>query len=380
MIPHAPRTLMRVLFVSGTSAGGAARSSHELADVMARRGHGVTVLMRNDRARFWTTIHRRAVNLRVKLGERRLAKLVDVAGRQIGTRLHDDITPRTYSSLLATRPENAARRVIKRFRPDVVVVNSIDLPAWRQLRNDVARLGLPVVLYIREETGLLHLSHSRVAPDFVVANATGHAERARELGHDAIVVPSIVDCAKCRVESTRERVLLVNPTAMYGVDVALALATARPDIPFTFAESIPLEPEELAALQEDIGMLGNVELQRSVPDARQLYSKVRLLLAPYRYPGRSRVIAEAQCSGIPALASTGYGVAEEVGEAGVTLDPDGPIELWIKAIGDLWDDPEHYERLSAAARRQVDAPDRQPNALAARFEDALLRVVLDARS
>jgi glycosyltransferase involved in cell wall biosynthesis len=362
---------MRVLFVSGTAAGGAARSTHELAAVMAGRGHDVATLMRDDDTPLWTTIHRRAVNLRVKLGARRSARVVDAMARRIGRRMRRDGVERPYPSFLATRPENAMARALGDLRPDVVVVNSIDLPAWRQVREDLRRRGVPVVLYVREETGLLHLSHSRVPPDLVIANAQGHVDGARSLGYDAVLVPSVVDCRGCGVQTTRRRVLLVNPTPMYGVDVALALARSRPDVPFTFAESVRLTAAELEMLERETAGLPNVVVRRFTPDPRALYADAKLLLAPYRYPGRSRVVAEAQCSGIPALGSNRYGLAEVIGDAGIVLDPDGPIEPWLRGLSAMWDDADAYDRLCALARARSAEEERQPATIAAKLERAL---------
>jgi glycosyltransferase involved in cell wall biosynthesis len=362
---------MRVLFISGTDAGGAARSTHELAAVLAARGHDVATVMRRDDEAFWTYFHRRGVNLRVKLGTRRAAKTVDTIVRRIGARLRPDPVSRSYPSFLAIRPENAMPAAVARIRPEVVIVNSIDLPAWRQLRHDLEARGLPVVLYLREETGLLHLSHSKVPPDLLIANATGHVEAARDLGYDATLIPSVVDCSTCTVETTRERVLLVNPTYMYGVDVALELAARRPDIPFTFAESITLDADEYAAVEQRGEALGNVDVRRFTPSLQALYADVRILLAPYRYPGRSRVIAEAQCSGIPTLGSDRYGLAEAIGDAGIVLDPDASVDQWERGLAAMWDDHERYTQLCEQARARSVAEDRRPDAIAARLEAVL---------
>jgi glycosyltransferase involved in cell wall biosynthesis len=260
---------------------------------------------------------------------------------------------------------------VARRHPDVVIVNSIDLPAWRQLRQDLADRDLPVVLYVREETGLLHLSHSKVPPDVLIANASGHVAAAHELGYDATLIPSVVDCATCTVATTRERVLLVNPTYMYGVDIALELAARRPDISFTFAESITLEAAEYAAVEQRCASLGNVEVRRFTSSLQELYADVRILLAPYRYPGRSRVIAEAQCSGIPTLGSDRYGLAEAIGDAGIVLDPDGSVDDWEQGLAAMWDDDERYTQLCEQARVRSVAEDRRPEAIAARLEAVL---------
>lgn len=368
---------MRILFVSGTGIGGAARSTHELARVLAGRGHAVATLVRDEGAPRRTALHRRIVNARARFASTPARGAIDRLARQVGRRLRPAAAAGSYAAWTALRPENALARAVATVRPDVVVVNSIDLPAWRQLRGDLAVHGIPVALYIREETGLLHLSHSRVFPDLVLANARGHAAAAAaaELGVDAIVVPSIIDCARCRVESTRKVALFVNPVAMYGVDVALELAARRPAIPFAFVESWPLRAAELAALKRALASRPNAELRRYRDDPRSLYGDARVLLAPYRYPGRSRVIAEAQCSGIPVLGSNGYGIAEAVGAGGVLLDPDGPIDDWAGALDRAWSDADWYEELSRAAVAHSGREEMQPDVIAATLERALAGLV-----
>jgi glycosyltransferase involved in cell wall biosynthesis len=320
-------------------------------------------------------VHRRAVNLRVKLGDGMPGRVVDHAVRRVGRSLRPDPVARAYPSWTAVRPENALDAAIAAVEPQVVVVNSIDLPAWRQVRDDLQRRGIPVALYMREETSLLHLSHSKVPPDVLLANATGHAEAAAALGYHATVIPSVVDCTSLRVESTRERVLFVNPIEMYGVDVALALAARRPDVPFAFVESWPLADEQLAELRATLAALPNVELRRFVPDPRELYRDTRILLAPYRYPGRSRVIAEAHCNGIPVLVSNGYGLAEAVGPGGLLADPDGPIDAWVDALARLWDEPAVYDEFAAAAREWSARPEMQPDTVVRALESALAAYV-----
>jgi glycosyltransferase involved in cell wall biosynthesis len=365
---------VRVLFVSGTSVGGAARSTHELASALRERGHTVATLMRRDDARWRTELHRRAVNLRVKTAGSPVARPVDLLTRALGRRLRTDPVADPHAGHLAVRPENALRRRVRAFRPDVVVVNSIDLPAWRQIHGDLFG-RVPLVLYIREETGLLHLSHSKLPPDLVLANADGHVQAARDLGHDARLVPSVVDCGTCQVESTRRVVLFVNPIPMQGVDVAIALARSRPDVPFAFVESWPLRESEWAELRAGVAECPNVELRRRVPDARTLLADASILLAPYRYPGRSRVIAEAQCNGIPVLASDRYGPKEAVGPGGLVCDPDGPVEAWTAALSAMWDDTVTYDRLAAAAWEHSRRPEMQPTAVAQACERALAEVV-----
>jgi glycosyltransferase involved in cell wall biosynthesis len=366
---------MRILLVSGVAVGGAARSTYELARVLGARGHTVGLVVRNEDAPRRTEFHRRLVNARVKTAGRPGNLLVDRATRLVGRRLEPGPPTENVRSWTAVRPENALPRALAAVQPEIVVVNSIDLPAWRQLRADLAERNIPVALYLREENGLLHLSHSKIPPDVLFANAEGHAAAAAKLGYDAVVVPSIIDCATCSVESTRERVLFVNPVPMYGLDIALEMARSRPEIPFAFVESWPLSDGDLHALEQQLAELPNVELRRFVDSPRALYRDARILLVPYRYPGRSRVVSEAHCSSIPVLASNLYGISEAVGGGGVLVDPDGPVSAWIDALDRMWPDGEAYDALVAAAHAASARPEIQPDSILGNFEATLDRAV-----
>jgi UDP:flavonoid glycosyltransferase YjiC (YdhE family) len=59
---------MRILFVSGTSIGGSAHSTRELAERLVARGHDVSILFRVEGAKRTRYVHKRAINLVVKLG------------------------------------------------------------------------------------------------------------------------------------------------------------------------------------------------------------------------------------------------------------------------------------------------------------------------
>jgi glycosyltransferase involved in cell wall biosynthesis len=366
---------VRILLVSGVGVGGAARSTYELARTLAHRGHDVGLVVRDETAPRRYEMHRRLVNLRVKTAGKPGAGFVDRLARFVGRGLRPGSAVPGAQSWIAIRPENALAAAIREIRPDIIVVNSIDLPAWRQLRADVAAQGIPVALYLREENGLLHLSHSHIDPDLLLANAQGHADGAAALGYEAIVVPSIVDCTTCRVTSTRERVLFINPVEMYGVDIALALAQQRPAIPFAFVESWPLADDDFAALEATLAALPNVELRRFLDTPQKLYGDTRVLLVPYRYPGRSRVVAEAQCNGIPVLASSLYGIAEAVGPGGILADPDGPLSVWLDALDRLWNDGAAYDALSAAALEHSGRAEMQPEHVVGVLEDALAHTI-----
>ena len=125
---------MRVLFVSGVAIGGSTRSTRELARRVAARGHTVAILERTSSTGPRQYVHKRAVNLRVKLGSSWAARLVDSAAATIGRRPRrepDEGALEIWSTIL---PENSLPFVRDAFRPDVVVASSVSRTGWRRMR------------------------------------------------------------------------------------------------------------------------------------------------------------------------------------------------------------------------------------------------------
>jgi hypothetical protein len=370
---------MRILFVSGVAVGGSARSTRELALGLARHGHTVGALFQVERAPGLRRLHKRTINLTVRLGSSPLARPASRAASLVGRharRTSDDPMLQTWETIL---PENSFPAVARSFRPDVVVASSIDRMSWRSIRARVRADCIPSVLYVREQNAFGHLTISQAPPDRIVTNAHTHTVTAAELGFDAATVPSLVTVDDCIVESTRTHVLLVNPTELYGVETAFALAEARPDLSFAFSESSPIAPEEWQRLEERVARLPNVELRHFVADPRTLYRDARVLLAPYRTNGRPRVVLEAQANGIPVLGSTESAVSEAVGPGGVVVDVDAPTVEWTRALGELVDDPDRYERYATAARQHSARPDVDTDSIIRRFEQVLEDLVASSR-
>src|SRR5579884_444345 len=366
---------MRILFVSGVATGGSARSTRELAAGLASRGHTVGALFGTTERPRLREVHRRSVNLRVKLDGSPLSTPVAWAGGFIGRRPRhangvDGV--QTWETIV---PENSFPLVAREFRPDVVVASSIDRMSWRSIRPSLTRSSVPAVLYIREQNGFGHLTISHVFPDLLVTNSDAHTSHARSLGFEAVTIPSVVTFDGCLVESTRRRVLYVNPTPLYGLDIALALAHDRPDVPFRFAESSPIDPAEWDELERQVASLPNVELCHFVSDPRVMFADARLLLAPYRTNGRPRVVLEAHANGIPVLGSDLPTIREAIGPGGIVVDPDAPRAEWVRALAELVDSPERYDAYVEAARVHAARPEVDPASIVDAFERELSALV-----
>jgi glycosyltransferase involved in cell wall biosynthesis len=368
---------MRVLFVSGSPAAGSLQSTSELAVRLERRGHAVAILQSARGGRLRRYLHKRAVNLAVKLEGRPGEHLVAAGGRAIArrARLLDPGPP--VSRWEALLPENALGTVIRRFAPQIVIASSIDRMAWRQIRSDLAAAGIASGLYLREETALGHFTVSAAPADVHLANADAHTDELRALGFDCVTVPSVVELDRCIVESTRERVLFVNPIDIYGVDIAIGLAEARPAVAFAFAESWRLDDDQRAGLLARLRALPNVELRARVDDPSQVYRDARILLVPYQHNNRPRVVLEAQVNGIPVLARDVPALREAVGVGGVLVADDAPIEQWARALDQMLE-PERYAELEQLARVHSARADVDPEQIVTRFEQAVSAFVENA--
>jgi len=370
---------MRILFVSGTAIGGSAHSTRELAERLTAHGHDVAILFRVEGPRV-RQLHKRAINLVTKLGSSPFASKVDRLAAMIGRTPTRDRTALTYQVWESVVIENSIRTVIRSFGPDVVVASSLGRVAWKRIRLILKSLGIPSVLYIREESGLGHLSISEAPPDQLLTNAHTYADRAAAMGTPAVMIPSVVTVDRYLVETTRERVLFVNPVPSYGLETALELAAARPDVPFAFVEWWKLEDDERAALNQRLAeKLPNVLLRPATDDPGAVYADAGVLLAPFLLDGRPRVVLEAQANGIPVLARALPALSETVGPGGRLVRPDASIGEWAVALGEIIDDPDRYRELCDAARAYAQREEVDPGVIVARFERVLADLVATFR-
>jgi glycosyltransferase involved in cell wall biosynthesis len=266
-----------------------------------------------------------------------------------------------------------AREVVRRFEPDIAVAQgSAPVPLARAFLD----AGVATVLYLHDVE--FHLLGGPIPDDprfLVVANSEFTARRARqELGIEAHVVPPLIRPEAYRVASQRERVVFVNPHPAKGVETAFWLAESRPDIPFLFVESWGLPGDRRQEYRDRAAALPNVEWRGATSDMRDVYGQSRVLLVPSVWEEAwGRIVTEAQVSGIPVLSSDRGGLPESVGPGGILVDPEAPLDAWVNALAQMWDDPDQYERLSSAALEHSRRPAIQPAAITSRFVDLVSR-------
>lgn len=354
-----PMRSYRVLFVASNHLpyiGGAEFSTHHMARALVERGHKVSVLAGLTRRSFTG-----------------LADMLVSAGSQSRPPVHTD-KQFGYPTVRCIRPLAALRSCLDEFKPDVVVVTGSDpglaVPALMQTSS------YPSILYFRigaPADFVADIKHF----DLAIANSKVVADRVRVALGRAEFLPSVFPPELYRVPTTREKVLFVNPIPKKGVEIALYLAQARPDIPFVFSLSWRMKSSSLRSLRRVARRLRNVEIRRATIRPEALYRDCRLVLVPSQSPeGWPRVVSEAQINGIPTLASNVEGLPDPVGPGGVLVDPNDSKEAWLDSLGMIWDDVRKYEELSQLALWHSQRPDLAVPAIVTRFE-ALVRQAIE---
>jgi surfactin synthase thioesterase subunit len=163
-------------------------------------------------------------------------------------------------------------------------------------------------------------------------------------------------------------VTLVNPCAVKGIDIFLALADAFPQTAFAAVPMWGTNQQDRAALQAR----PNVTLLDPVDDVNVLLARTRVLLVPSLWAeARSRMVIEAMLRGVPVMASNVGGIPEAmmgvpyllpvnpIAKYQTRLDeqmvpvaevPPQDIGPWREALGRLVADRPHWEEISRASR------------------------------
>ncbi|MFI5046987.1 MAG: glycosyltransferase [Acidimicrobiia bacterium] len=368
---------MRLLFVSGTTTGGSAVSTHELAWALAARGHSVGILVR-ERARARSGLVAPAptgpLNSLRATSERTLRALRRVVRTTPGTS-----TPAHGVDVwTSSTPQRVLEQLCSSFHPDVAIVSSVPRNAWAQMRAALRRSGVPSVLYVREAATLEHVPIADLRPDLTLTNSAALRDAVALLGIAASSVPSMIDFGRCEVVSSRASVLFVNPIRSRGLAIAVALAADNPDVPFAFQLSWPLDRRDERALRAEVAVHSNVELRGHESDPARIYRDARVLLLPYHVDQRPRVVAEAQWNGIPVVASDLPGHREAVGDGGVLVPLDASRASWSTALRSIWDADDGAQRLGAAARAHAARAEQDGERVVRRFEELMTALVSGA--
>ncbi len=325
---------MRILFMMAQAylprqAGGVQVVTKQLVDAFASLGHDAAVA--------------------AEMSFKGASGMKSAAGSLLGRSFSRD----HHGSQLvfrARRISTKAGAILRAFKPDCVIVQSMDA---MPLSKAVSDRGVPLVICWHD----VYVGRAGGRPANVVARyvANSHFTASvyeTEFGLRSVVIPPLVRPEM--YETTRGEdgsVTFINPVPDKGVEVAIEVAARCPDIPFEFVESWILESGPRRRLLKRLSALPNVRFTPHQSDVRPVYQRTRLLLAPSQVQeGWGRVASEAQVSGIPAIGSRSGGLVESIGPGGILIDPHAPASAWCEAVRSVWGDRGLYRRLSASAR------------------------------
>ena len=368
---------MRILLAHNSpyypSYGGGDKSNRLLMEALAARGHEVRVVARVES--FGAAAHDALVRELLSRG---------VAARAPGEASVEFRLNGVDVRILSRDPNLRAyfAAQVRSFDPQIVIASTDD-PAHLMLDIALRAPRARVVYLVRAtvalpfgpDSGLPSAFHTEALrqTDGVVAVSEYVARYTSQWGGvDAIHVPiSLLDPGGHPALGRFENrfVSMVNPCAVKGISIFLALAERFPNADFAAVPTWGTTASDFAALRK----LPNVLVLAPMDDIDDLLRQTRVMLAPSLWAeARSRVILEAMSRGVPVMASDVGGLAEamlgvdyllpvnpvaryrpavdELMVPAVEIPPQN-IEPWTAVLDRLLTDRAHYEELSATARR-----------------------------
>jgi len=377
------------------SYGGGDKSNRLLMEALTAMGHIVRVVARVEQ--FGGEAHAALIGELTGRGVPAKA----FAGASVEFQLNG-VEVRILTGGASLRAYFAAQ--VRAFDPEIVLTSTDD-PAHLMLETALRAPRARVVYLVRATIALPFGPDSGLASAFqtealrqadgVVAVSEYVARYTRQWGGvTAIHLPiSLLDPgAHPNLGRFDNRfVSMVNPCAVKGISIFLALAGRFPAVEFAAVPTWGTTAADFAALRK----MPNVAVLPPADDIDGLLGQTRVMLVPSLWAeARSRVILEAMSRGIPVIASDAGGLAEAmlgvpyllpvnpvvryrpmVDELMVPMAeiPPQEIEPWAAVLARLLADRAHYEQLSAESRGAALAYARHLNALP--FE-AYLREVL----
>jgi len=367
---------MRILLAQNSlyfpAHGGGDKSNRLLMEALAARGHAVRVVARVEH--FGAEAHAALVreltvrNAVPQACERSVEFQLNGVDVRILTR-HPNLRAYFADQLRAFSPE--------------IILASTDDPAHLMLDIALRSPRVRVVYLVRATIALPFGPDSSLPSEFqtdavreadgVVAVSEYVAQYARRWGGvEAIHVPiSLLDPGGHADLGRFDNrfVSMVNPCAVKGISIFLALAERFPNVEFAAVPTWGTTATDFTALRK----LPNISVLAPVDDIDDLLRQTRVMLAPSLWAeARSRMILEAMSRGIPVMASDVGGLAEamlgmdyllpvnpvaryrpmvdELMVPAVEIPPQD-VGPWAAVLDRLLTDRAHYKRLAAESRR-----------------------------
>ena len=371
---------MRILLAQNSlyypAHGGGDKSNRLLIEALAARGHECRVV-----ARISVFGARQEASLLESLAARGVTPRSTAGGIVVFTRAGVEVHVVTNANLRAT-----FQAQIDAFQPEAILVSTDDtaqLLLASALRAPDAR-----VVYLARATLALPFGPDCAFPseakterlracDAVVGVSQYVADYMRKYaGIPAVHVPislmepEPVEENACPALGRFDNpfVTFVNPCAVKGIAIFLALADAFPDTQFAAVPTWGTNLQDRDAL----AARPNVRLLDPVDDINLLLAKTRVLLVPSLWAeARSRIILEAMLRAVPVMAADVGGIPEAkmgvpyllpvrpIEKYGPRVDeqmvpvaevPEQDIGPWRAALSRLLSDRGHYEAIASQSR------------------------------
>ncbi|MBZ5625041.1 MAG: alpha/beta fold hydrolase [Acidobacteriia bacterium] len=366
---------MRILLAQNSlyypSHGGGDKSNRLLMEALAARGHACQVVARI--GVFGERGHERYL---AELASRGVRPRSSADGVVVFERAGVDVHVVTNANL---RAHFAGK--LETFRPDAILASTDD-PA--QLLLDVAlRAGSARVFYLARATLAVPFGPDCAFPSEAKTERIRAVDRVvgvsqyvadyfrRYAGIDAVHVPiSLLEPEEWPDLGgfANEFVTLVNPCAVKGISIFLALAAAFPETAFAAVPTWGTNQQDRDALRTR----DNVCVLDPVDNIDVLLHRTKVLLVPSLWAeARSRIVLEAMLRGVPVMASNVGGIPEakmgvpyllpvapiakyqtRLDEQMVPVPEVAPQDIapWREALGRLLADRAHYEQISQESR------------------------------
>jgi glycosyltransferase involved in cell wall biosynthesis len=274
------------------------------------------------------------------------------------------------------------RDQIREWEPDWVLVSSEDL--GHALLHEAARSAPGRVVYLAHTPQFFPFGHASWNPDSGATELVRASAAIVAIGHfsgvyitehtgrePAIVHPPIYGTGPYPNFASFDRgmITMINPCAVKGISIFLALADRFPQHPFGVLPGWGTTSADRA----ELARRPNITLLPNYKDIEDFLRQTRVLLMPSLWlEGFGLSVMEAKLRGIPTISSDSGGLKDANAGAGVVVPvrgiqefapefdehampkpvlPANDVEPWAAALERILTDPPFYEEMSVASRR-----------------------------
>jgi glycosyltransferase involved in cell wall biosynthesis len=173
------------------------------------------------------------------------------------------------------------------------------------------------------------------------------------IGVKAHTLPVPIQLENYVCETNKRYISVLNLSQKKGIDIAIEVAKALPHLPFLFCALSTNSSAEANGLAKVCESIPNIKFLSEVKDIKEIYAQTKVILAPYQWGSSTRILTEAQASGIPSVASTESGLIETVADAGIILGKNISIDDWAKGVLSVYENEENWLTMSKNALIQA---------------------------